>query len=144
MSKPRKCIIMTLRVAMGFLMFYAGVTKVIDPTWTAAGYLNNAQTFSGFYQWLASPQLLPLINQINQWGLTFIGLFLIFGFFTRTAAWAGLILMILYYFPVLNFPYAGDHSYIVDDHIIYVLVFYVLIVFRAGNRWGIDALRLKN
>ena len=135
---------MTLRVAMGFLMFYAGVTKVIDPTWTAAGYLNNAQTFSGFYQWLASPQLLPLINQINQWGLTFIGLFLIFGFFTRTAAWAGLILMILYYFPVLNFPYAGDHSYIVDDHIIYVLVFYVLIVFRAGNRWGIDALRLKN
>ena len=143
MNKQRKAVILFLRLSMGFLMFYAGITKVFDSSWSAAGYLSNAQTFPALYEWFASPVILPFVNILNAWGLTIVGLCLILGLYTRAASWVGIALMILYYFPVLNFPYAGDHGYIFDDHIIYALVFYSLIQFRAGNRWSIDAVRSK-
>lgn len=143
MSTPRKCSLMTLRIAAGWLLFYAGITKVIDPDWSAVGYLLNAQTFSGFYEWLASPALLPIVDQANQWGLIILGVMIMLGFLTRTASWVALVLMLLYYFPVLNFPYAGDHSFIIDEHIIYALVFWLLAAFHAGNRWGIDGYMLN-
>lgn len=121
MDKLQKISLVSLRIAMGWLMFYAGITKILSPEWSAAGYLMNAKTFSGFYQWLAGSSLLPLVNFLNEWGLTLIGLALIFGLFVRISSIAGVVLMLLYYFPVLEFPYISKHSFIVDEHIVYAL-----------------------
>ena len=63
---------------MGWLFLYAGFTKVINPDWSAAGYIGNAKTFSGFYNWFLRPDVLPLTNLINEWGLTLLGVSLIF------------------------------------------------------------------
>jgi len=60
------------RVVLGWLMFYAGLTKVLAPGWNAAGFLNGAKTFSGFYAWLATPGLLGIVNFLNAWGLTLL------------------------------------------------------------------------
>lgn len=38
-----------LRLAMGWVMFYTGITKVLNPNWSAAGYLQGAKTFAGFF-----------------------------------------------------------------------------------------------
>lgn len=38
-----------LRISLGWLMFYAGITKVLDPSWSSWGYLMSAKTFTGFY-----------------------------------------------------------------------------------------------
>ncbi|KKU81320.1 MAG: hypothetical protein UY07_C0021G0025 [Parcubacteria group bacterium GW2011_GWA1_47_8] len=46
------------------------------------------------------------------------------------------IFRILYYFPVLEFPYIPEHSYLVDEHIIYALAFLSLAALRAGSVWG--------
>lgn len=46
--------------------------------------------------------------------------------------------MLLYYFPVLVFPYIGDHAFIIDEHIIYALVFVLLAVARAGRYYGLE------
>ncbi|MBI2484526.1 DoxX family protein [Candidatus Uhrbacteria bacterium] len=128
-----------LRLATGWLMFYAGITKVLNPQWSAAGYLNNAKTFTGFYQWLAQPDILPVINFINEWGLTLLGISLIFGMFVRLSSILGAALMLLYYFPVLEFPMIAPHSYIVDDHIINALVLIFFAAYKAGRVWGFDA-----
>ncbi len=138
MSKFQKLSLLALRLGMGWLFFYAGVTKITDPAWSAAGYLKNAKTFTGFYEWLASPAVLPLTNFLNEWGLTIIGAALIIGLFTKLGSWLGAILMVLYYFPVLEFPKVGAHSYIVDEHIIYALAFLVLAAFSAGRFWGLE------
>lgn len=53
---------------MGWLMFYAGITKVLDPEWTAAGYLRGAKLFVGFYQWFLQSGVLPMVNFLNEWG----------------------------------------------------------------------------
>lgn len=133
-----KVSIFILRISMGWLFFYAGITKVLDPEWSAAGYLKGAKTFSGFYLWLTSADLVSFISFINQWSLTLLGISLLLGIFVRLSSSLGSILMLSYYFPGLEFPLVGTHSYIVDEHIIYILVLSLFVVFKAGRIWGID------
>jgi len=137
MSKSSQISLFLLRLALGWLMLYAGITKVLDPKWTAAGYLANAKTFANLYQWLASPANIGWVNFINQWGLTLLGVSLILGIGVRLSSVLGAVLMLLYYFPVLEFPYL-EHAYLVDEHIIYALVLVFFAVIRAGRYYGLE------
>lgn len=138
MTQFQKITLFLLRIATGWMMFYAGITKVLNPEWSAAGYLRNAKTFTGFYQWLTQPSLLPVINFINEWGLTLLGISLILGIGVRLSSILGAILMLLYYFPILDFPYPNPHSFLVDEHIIYILVLLLFASLRAGRVWGLE------
>ncbi len=120
------------------MFFYAGITKVINPNWSAAGYLKGAKLFPEFYSWIASPSLLPLTNFVNEWGLTLLGVSLILGIGVRLSAVLGAILMVLYYLP-LGFPYPNTHALIVDEHIIYAAGLLFLASIRAGRIWGLEA-----
>ena len=133
-----RVLIFLSRVGMGVLFFYAGITKVLDPAWSAEGYLKGAKSFNAFYTWLASPGLLPITNFVNEWGLTLLGLALILGIGIKYVAPLGALLMLLYYFPVLDFPFAGEHAFIVDEHIIYALVLLLLWKLDAGRTWGLE------
>ena len=124
---------------MGWMFFYAGITKVLNPQWSAAGYLKSAKTLPSLYAWFASSDVLPVINFINKWGLVFLGVSLLLGIFVRLSSFFGGMLMVLYYLVVLNFPYVGEHSLIVDEHIIYIAGLCVLHCFAAGQGWGLDA-----
>jgi len=131
-----------LQISLGWLMFYAGITKILNPAWSAAGYLKGAKTFSSFYTSLTTPSMLPVTNFLNEWGLTMIGVALLTGVMVRWASIGGAILMLLYYFPILDFPKVGDHSYIVDEHIIYIGAFLMLLGFHKAHgysfKWIID------
>jgi thiosulfate dehydrogenase (quinone) large subunit len=134
-----KYLLVALRVALGWLMFYAGITKVMDPDWSAAGYLTHASSFPGFFASLADSSILPCINFVNEWGLTLLGVSLILGIGVRLSGVLGAVLMLMYYLPVLDFPMAGEHSYIVDEHIIYALVLLYLSSVRAGRTMGLES-----
>ena len=127
-----------LRLSLGWLFFYAGITKVLNPAWSAAGYLKGAKTFVEFYQWLASPGILPAVDFVKEWGLTLLGLSLIFGVFVQLSSILGAVLMLLYYLPILDFPYPNPYSYLVDEHIIYALVLLLFASLRAGRVWGLE------
>lgn len=132
-----------LRISLGILMLYAGTSKLFAENWSAGGYLEHARTFANFYHWLASPALLPIINVINIWSLTLLGLSLIFGIFVRLSGWMGAALMLFYYFPVLSFPMVGEHAFLIDEHIIYALVLITLSLSAAGRIYGIDGWLIK-
>lgn len=138
MSRAEKISLFALRLSIGWVMFYAGFIKIIDPSWTAAGYLSNAKTFTAFYQFLLSPSLLPIINIVNEWALLLLGISLILGLAVRLSGVLGAALMFLYYFPVLSFPTIAPYSFIIDDHIIYALVLLYLAFARAGRIWGLE------
>ncbi|MDZ4231197.1 MAG: DoxX family membrane protein, partial [Patescibacteria group bacterium] len=121
MNKLEKKWLSILRIVVGWLMFYAGITKVLDPEWTAAGYAKSAKSFAGMYQWFAASSQIDLINFVNQWGLTLLGISLILGIGVRLSSSLGAVLMVFYYLPILDFPYVGEHSFIVDEHVIYAL-----------------------
>src|SRR3972149_2745546 len=138
MTTFQKFSLFLLRVATGWFFFYAGITKVLNPNWSAAGYMKGAKTCVWFYQWLLQPNILPVINFVNEWGLTLLGISLILGIFVRLSSVLGAILMLLYYFPVLQFPYPNPNSYVVDEHIVYALVLVFFASLRVGRIWGLE------
>ena len=131
--------IFLLRIALGVLFFYAGITKVLNPNWSAAEYLKGAKTLPEVYQFLMQPEILPIINFINEWGLTLLGVSLLLGVFVRLSTKLGALLMLLYYIPILKFPYVGTNSFLVDQHIIYILSLLLLGAAKAGRVvWGLE------
>ncbi len=132
------------RVGLGILFFYAGISKVLNPSWSAAGYLNSAKTFPGLYHWFASAGNIGWVSLVNEWGLLLVGLALITGFLVRWASFGGILLMALYYTAILQFPYAGANSFLVDEHIIFISVFLIFIASNAGTFWGLDSMLQKH
>jgi len=138
MNKSAKVSLFLLRLSMGWLFFYAGITKVLNPEWTAEGYLKSAKILPQLFNWFALPENIGWVNFVNEWGLTLIGALLILGLFVRWASLGGIVLMVLYYLPILDFPYPNTHSYIVDEHIIYFFVFFLFYTLGVGRFWGLD------
>lgn len=134
----QKISLLLLRLALGWMFFYAGISKLMTPHWSAAGYLKGAATFAPFYHWLLQPQILPFVSFVNEWGLTLLGVSLILGLGVRLSSVLGAILMLLYYFPILKFPHPNANSYIVDEHIIYAAALLFLASLRAGKVWGLS------
>ena len=138
MTMGEKLSLFALRLALGCFYLYAGVTKLMDPAWSAEGYIKTAKNFIPFYQWLLQPNILPIINFMNEWGLTLLGASLILGLFVRLSSVLGAVLMLMYYLVILDFPYPNAHAYIIDEHIIYIFVLIYFVVIRAGRYWGLD------
>ena len=138
MSESAKKVLFLLRVALGCVMLYAGLSKLTPPGWSAAGYLQSAQTLSGWYQWLASPANISWVNFLNEWGLTLLGISLILGIGVRLSSALGSLVMALYYIPILHFPYVGKTALLVDEHIIYILILWFFATVRAGRVYGLE------
>ncbi|GEM_PF-161882 len=139
MSQHAKLALTLLRIIVGWLFLYAGMTKLLDPEWSAAGYLKSAQTFPWLYHWLASASNLAWVNFLNVWGQLLIGMALITGTMTVAASYSAIVMMLLFYFPVLKFPAVG-HGLLVDEHIIYAAALWVLATMKAGEYYGGDGL----
>jgi thiosulfate dehydrogenase [quinone] large subunit len=127
-----------LRVVMGWTLFYAGITKVLDPEWSARGFLLNAipegNPFVGFWTTLASDWLW-LIDPLNAWGLALVGLALLLGAAVRWAAFWGAVTMLFYWAASLPL----EHGVLIDDHVVYALLLFGLGAFGAGRVLGLDA-----
>jgi thiosulfate dehydrogenase [quinone] large subunit len=137
MTKSQSFFLFLSRLSVGFMMFYAGITKVIDPTWSSVGYLKGAKLLTGFYTFLQGSSILPIVDFVNEWGLTLLGISLILGIGIRLSAPLGALLMILYYIP-LGFPYPNPHALIVDEHIIYATVLLFFASIDAGKYLGLS------
>lgn len=140
MEKWQKFFLTLLRVALGVLFLYAGYSHLYDPTFSAAGYLQGAKTFTWFYHALLNPNVLPIVNFVNEWGLTLLGVSLLLGVGIRLSAPLGAVLMLLYYLPVLQFPFIAPHSFLVDEHVVYALGLLVLYSFHAGRIYGLGSI----
>lgn len=134
MTNFQKLSYFLLRISMGILFAYAGWIKIIDPDWSATGYISGSKIFTNFYTWLLQPSVLPTVNFLNEWGLALIGIALLLGVFVRLASFFGFTIMILYYLPV----YPPEHG-LVDEHIIYSLVFLVFMSYGAGQILTLNA-----
>ncbi|MDP4011869.1 MAG: DoxX family protein, partial [Candidatus Roizmanbacteria bacterium] len=67
-----------------------------------------------------------------------IGIALITGIFMWLTAWSGSLMMVLFYFS--QFP---PKTGIINYHIMYILIFFLLASFRAGEYGGIGMVRKR-
>ncbi|MES2953465.1 MAG: DoxX family membrane protein [Patescibacteria group bacterium] len=138
MNSSQKYALFALRITLGWMFFYAGITKVLDSSWSAAGYLAGAKSFPALFAWFASPSVIPVTNFLNAWGLTLLGVALLLGIAVRLSSMLGVLLMTLYYLTALDFPFPNAHSLLVDQHVIYSAALFVLATFHAGRVWGLE------
>lgn len=136
-----------LRVVIGWHLLYEGLTKLLNPDWTAAGYLGSATgPLSGMFQAMAANEsVLMVVNILNTWGLILIGLGLFLGIFTRIAQGAGIVLLLLYYLshpPIFTEPgFFREGSYfIISKDFLEMVALVVLMFFPTGQFLGMDGL----
>jgi len=140
--------LVALRFAIGWHFFYEGVSKLVNEYWTAAGYLDQSQGFlSGWFVDLASnPSTLAIVDFLNVWGLILVGLGLMLGFLTRTAAFFGIVMLLLYYLatpPWPGFVYSipSEGAYLViNKTFIELCALCVTLLFSTGHIIGLDRL----
>jgi uncharacterized membrane protein YphA (DoxX/SURF4 family) len=133
-----------MRIAIGWHFAYEGVAKVLNPDWSAEGYLKSANWIGAeWFHWMASNEIvLWAVNLLNAWGLVLVGLGLMLGCMTRLAAIGGVAMLALYYaaHPALFADPAGpvEGSYlIVNKNLVEMFALLVVLVMPAP-RWGID------
>jgi thiosulfate dehydrogenase [quinone] large subunit len=131
--------ILALRLMMGIAFLWSGADKVLSGEFSAAGYLVNAPPANGspvadlFVTMGQTGWFVDFVNVAVPWGELFIGLGLIFGAFTRLAAFFGAFMMLMFYLG--NWSVA--HGYINGDFA-YMLVFLSVAAFGAGRILGLD------
>lgn len=135
--------VLGLRVVMGWILLQAGIEKIVDPGWTAAGYLRNAvppgNPFGDLWLSLAGS---PLVDALVVWGLTLIGLCLILGLLVRFSAFWGAVMMLFFWASALQGGVMQglplEHGFVVDDHIVYAMLLFGLGALGAGRIVGLD------
>ncbi len=144
--------LVSLRMLIGWHFMYEGLAKITNPYWTSAGYLQASQGWFSeqFISLSASPGLLTFVDYLNQWGLFVIGLALLVGVFEKAAAWAGVVLLALYYlaappFPGMEYAIPAEGSYlIVNKLLIELAALLVVLGFPTSGRVGLKRLLEKN
>ena len=132
-------VILFFRLAIGWTFLYAGVTQLIDPGFTVAGFLGATKTFHSLFAWFASSEMAPVTNILVPWGHLLIGLALVSGLFVRVAGVFGIVLMITYYFAHMDFPYVeGKVNFVMDYHLVYAVALALVMVARGGMVFGLD------
>ena len=150
-TKLHMTAITIMRVLIGWHFLYEGLAKLLKGNWSAAGYLSQSKwIFAPIFQWMAdTPEVLSVVNQLNIWGLILIGLALMLGAFTRLASFAGILLILLYYFanpPFLglyySIPMEGNYL-IVNKNLVEAAALFVVAVTGSGKFAGLDRLFTK-
>jgi len=140
--------ILILRVTMGWIFLQAGIDKLLDPEWTAAGYLQFAIHENNPFTFLwANFAGSPAIDFLVMWGLTLTGLGIILGALLRWNAFWAAMLMIFFWASALQGGLAEflplEHGWVVDEHIVYAALVFGLGALGAGRILGVDAVLEK-
>ncbi len=137
-----------LRALIGWHFLYEGVAKIISPDWTAAGFLLDSKWIFAplFHSMANNDAILRIVDLMNMWGLTAIGLGLIVGCCTQLATLGGMLMLLLYYVsapPLIGYSYSlpSEGSYlIVNKNLIEMFALGVLFLFPTGSVIGLDRL----
>jgi len=150
-SNVQAFFLVALRILLGWYFLYEGVTKLANPDWSAVGYLMDSKgPFSGIFLSLGSDMdVVAVVDCLNMWGLTLVGLGLLLGLFTQLSLAMGIVLLALYYLshPALAsvtyiMPQEGNYL-VVNKTLIEIFALSVLYVFPSGKVAGLDRIMYK-
>jgi len=145
-SKFQTGTMVALRLCIGWHFLYEGLSKLLNPYWTSAGYLAELQwLFKGLFVAIAaSPGAVTVVDYVNVWGQILIGVGLLFGLFTRWSAIGGIVLLAFYYiaappFVGYTYPMPAEGSYlIVNKVLIELAALLVVLAYPTEQTFGLD------
>lgn len=143
--------LVVLRLLIGWHLLFEGISKLVAPNWSSAGFLSESQwILSTVATWIISnDSVLEVVDFLNTWGLIAIGAGLILGLFGKIASYAGVILLILYYLtnpPLTGLEYSmpteGNYL-IINKTLIEAVTLFLLSIFPTSHLVGLDLLLKK-
>lgn len=134
---PRFLLILT-RIVFGLFLTWEGLQRLLADAWSAAPELLNAPFAPSIFVWFADPTRIELVSKLNIWGLIIVGIALVIGLRLRFFSLIGIILMVVYYFLNLDLSLIGKTHILIDQHVLYILLFIILNSLNAGKYWGLD------
>lgn len=148
MKKTVVAVFIIFRVLVGWHFAIEGISKLLNPSWTAEGYLTLAKgPFANVFHWIAAnPGLLGIADFIMMWGLTIVGIGLILGLFARISAIGGAAFLLMFYlayppFIGTDFGVKSDGTYLwIDRNMIEMVACIILAIIPTGQYIGIDRL----
>ena len=149
LSKTGRNSLIILRILIGWHFLYEGVLKLYNPSWTSKAYLSSAELLKPLFQWLASNEIIHLVDNINIFSLMVVGLSLLLGYFERVGIVFGICLLIIYYLAHPALPGSSqvgtEGSYwIVNKNLIEAAALYVLYNIPTSTYFGLNLLKKKN
>jgi thiosulfate dehydrogenase [quinone] large subunit len=139
-SPSGKAVLFYLRMTMAWTFLYAASHQVFVPNFSVVGFLQHTKTFHDAFAVFTTPTLAPATTFLVEYGHLLIGLSLLFGLMVRVSAAFGVLLMIVYWFAHMDWPFIENtNNLIVDYHLVYAGVLVALIVGHAGHVFGLDA-----
>ena len=139
-SSAERALVLFFRFLMAWTFLYAASHQVLVPSFTVVGFLKTTKTFHDFFAIFTTPTMAPITTFLVEYGHLLIGLSLLFGLMVRVSAAFGILLMIVYWFAHMDWPFIeNSNNLIIDYHIVYGTVLTYLIVKRAGHVFGLDA-----
>jgi len=147
-SRSQLTWLVILRVLIGWYFLYEGLAKIMAPNWSSYAYLRDSKgIFAPFFTMLTDHAfIMDVVNYINMYGLTAIGLCLILGCFVKYANIGAVVLLGLYYLshpPLIDVHYLirPEGSYLwVDKNLIMLGAVVVLMLFPTSKEVGLDRL----
>lgn len=149
LSGPQQFLLVVVRFAVGWHLFYQGFGKLQAAHWSSEGYLRAATgpLASLFHKLAGWSSMLAFADRATVWGLIVFGLLLMLGLLTRVASLGALALLALFYLahptlPVHGFAPASPDGYelYVNRVVIEALALAVAFAFDTGKISGLDLL----
>lgn len=138
-TSTEKALIVYFRLTMAWTFLYAASHQVFVPAFSVVGFLNHTKTFHDVFAVFTTPTMAPVTTVLVEYGHLLIGLSLLLGLMTRISAFFGMLLMIVYWFAHMDWPFIENaNNFIVDYHLVYAGVLVLLMVKQAGHVFGLD------
>jgi thiosulfate dehydrogenase [quinone] large subunit len=135
--------LVSLRLVIAWVFLQAGLDKLFQGDWTAAGYLDFAiPADNPMRETFVDMAGMSFVDPLVIWGQILIGLALLLGVAVRFAAFWGAVQMVLFWLSHLEGGImAGlpiEHGWVVSSHVVYVLLLFGLGAVGAGRIAGLD------
>lgn len=137
--------LLAMRIGIGWILLQGGLTKIFSSSWSASGYLSNipaGNPFQTIWTLMVTEPLIGIVNILVVAGLTLTGLGIILGAFMRLNAFFASTMMLLFWASSLEggliqgLPVA--HGWVIDSHIVYIILIVAAAEFGAGRILGLD------
>jgi len=144
-------LLVIVRMAIGWHFLYEGVTKIIAGNWSSAAYLAGSKwIFAPVFHWMAgNTGIISVVDFLNIWGMTLVGIGLILGLFSRWASAGGALLLLFYFiaYPpipgyMISVPVEGSYLW-VNKNLIELLILTAFAFLSSDYLFGLDRLYIK-
>ena len=143
--------LVALRIGLGFMFLYGGYEKIMTELggkYATSGFLSHvAGPFAGMFTSMSGN---PMVEYLLVYGELLIGISMIFGVVTRVGGVSGALLSGLLYLstlPAMTAGFAGSyfdyllaHNALVNEYIIFILVFVAFVFLVPGRFLGVDGI----